>query len=93
MIQTISEGEITGIAIVIDSITDIFGIDLRDKVIIIKRLDQELLSNLFDIKGIIVEDGGFLSHTSIFLREANIPCKRIKDATKIYVDGISVELK
>jgi len=93
MIQTISEGEITGIAIVIDSITDIFGIDLRDKVIIIKRLDQELLSNLFDIKGIIVEDGGFLSHTSIFLREANISCKRIKDATKIYVDGISVELK
>jgi pyruvate kinase len=92
MIKTISEGQIEGIVIIIDSIKDIHGKAISNKVVITKELDQKLLSHLFTVKGIIVEEGSLLSHVSIFCREANIPCKLIDNATKIYKDGDTIKI-
>ena len=92
MIKTISEGQIEGIVIIIDSIKDIHGKAISNKVVITKELDQKLLSHLFTVKGIIVEEGSLISHVSIFCREANIPCMLIDNATKIYKDGDTIKI-
>lgn len=92
MIKTISEGQIEGIVIIINSVKDIHGKAISNKVVITKELDQKLLSHLFNVKGIIVEEGSLLSHVSIFCREANIPCKIIHNATKIYKDGDEIKI-
>ena len=92
MTKTISEGSIEGIILIVNSIEDISKINLNDKIIVTKRLDSQLLSYLFDVKGIIVEEGSLLSHVAIFLREASIPCKLIPDATKIYKQGDKIKI-
>jgi len=93
MIKTISEGKIDGSAIIIESVDDIYKKDIVDKVVIIQKLDPKLLSHLFSVRGIILEEGSILSHVAIFLREVNIPCKIIPNAKKVYKQGEKIYLE
>ena len=45
-----------------------------------------------DARGIIVEQGGTLSHIAIYSRELGIPCVRLEDATTLLPAGAWVRL-
>jgi pyruvate,water dikinase len=53
----------------------------------------ELYIYLNKCKGIIIEHGGKLCHAAIVAREANIPCVRIENATKLFKNGQKIEIK
>lgn len=84
MDQILSPGKIEGILYFIKSFNELKNLDLSDKIIVVKRLDENSLLSIFGAKGVIVEEGSFLSHVSIFLRESNIPCRLISNITEKY---------
>lgn len=88
----LSNGKIYGECIVfdLDSFDDKI---ITDKIIVIKEITLEILPKLYSVKGIIVENGSILSHTSIILREIGIPMVKIKNATKIYKTGEIIDIK
>lgn len=87
----LSNGKICGECIVINSkIPE--NINLNNKIIVIKEVTLDILPKLYFVKGIIVENGSVLSHVSIFLREIDIPMVKIKNATKIYKTGMTIDI-
>lgn len=68
----VSPGVATGAPKVMKGATDLFK--GKNKVLVAKRLLAHQLPSLKNISGIILESGGYLSHTSIVAREMNIPC-------------------
>lgn len=93
MDQILSPGKIEGILYFIDSYNQLKNIDLSDKVIVIKKLDEKSLLYIYGVKGVIVEEGSFLSHVAIFLRESKIPCRIISNMVEKYnnLDKISLD--
>ncbi|GEM_PF-1646248 len=91
-IDILINGKITGVCVVIDSISDFNTKDIKNKIIVIKKITLDILPNFYDVKGIIVEEGTLLSHVSIFIREIGVPMVKIEDALKKYKDNDIVSL-
>jgi rifampicin phosphotransferase len=88
----LASGKIKGEVIIISSKKDI-NKDISGKVIVAKEITLEILPKMYDVKGVVVENGSILSHVSIFLREIGIPMVKIKNATKIYKTGEIIDIK
>lgn len=69
-----------------------FKINVNNKVLVTKTTDPGWTVLFPLIKGIIIEQGGVLSHASIVARELGIPCFVIPDATTILKNGSRVEM-
>ena len=92
LVEVLSPGKIEGETIIILSKKDLDK-NISNKIIVSKEISLDMLSKMYVVKGIIVENGSVLSHVSIFLREIGIPMVKIKDATKIYKTGTIVNIK
>lgn len=92
MVEVLSPGKIEGETIIILSKKDL-NKNISNKIIVSKEISLDMLSKMYVVKGIIVENGSVLSHVSIFLREIGIPMVKIKDATKIYKTSTIVNIK
>jgi phosphohistidine swiveling domain-containing protein len=76
----LSPGKIKNEVILILSKEDL-NKNIKNKVIVVKKITLDILPKLYDVKSIIIENGTKLSHISIFTREIGIPMIKIKDAT------------
>lgn len=92
LVEVLSPGKIEGETIIILSKKDL-NKNISNKIIVSKEISLDMLSKMYVVKGIIVENGSVLSHVSIFLREIGIPMVKIKDATKIYKTSTIVNIK
>lgn len=92
MIEVLSPGKINGEIIIINSKKDLKEKNISNKIIVIKEITLEDLTELYAVKGIIVENGSLLSHLFIFIREIRIPCIKQKDALKIYKNKQNIEI-
>lgn len=87
--QGTSKGIITAPAIVMESLD--FRKDYQNKILVTKATDPGWTVIFPLLKGIITEQGGMLSHTSIISRELGIPCVvKIKNATEIIETGQTI---
>lgn len=67
--------------------------DCRDKIVVLKHALPYQFSKLSNVKGIITDEGGTLSHAAIIAREYNIPCIiATKNATQVLKDKDKVEV-
>lgn len=92
LIEVLALGKIEGEVIIILSKNDL-NKTISGKVIIAKEITLDMLPKMYNVKGVIVENGSVLSHVSIFLREIGIPMVKIKNATKLYKTGTIINLK
>jgi phosphohistidine swiveling domain-containing protein len=92
MIEILSNGKISGNIIIINSIFDLKNKDITNKIIVTKELTLEMLTDIYNVKGIIVENGNLLSHIFIFLREIGIPCIKQENATRNYKENDFVDI-
>lgn len=95
----VSNGKCYGIARIIKSIADINKVCKGD-IIIIPYSDVSWASLFNNVKGIVSESGGMLSHCAIIARELKLPAvvavrgaMSIKDGSTVLVDGDLGEVK
>jgi rifampicin phosphotransferase len=63
------------------------------EIVVVKNTDPGWTPLFGLCKGLIVENGGLLSHAAIISRELNLPCIiGVKDATKIFKTGQSIKM-
>ncbi len=70
-------------------------VDYSNKIIIFKNIDPGMVSLISQAKGIIIEEGGILSHGAIIAREMRIPAiigvqgvsNKVKDGQNIRLNG------
>jgi len=89
--EILSEGKIEGEVILISSKDDL-NKDIKGKIIVSKKITLDMLHKLYNVKGIIVEEGTKLSHVALFIREINIPYVRIDSAMKKYKSGEIIKI-
>jgi len=92
MIEILSKGKISGKVIIINSLEDLKQKEISGKIIVIKEITLKHLTDLYDVKGIIVENGSLLSHTYIFIREIGVPCIKQENALKLYKENQNIEI-
>jgi len=92
MIEILSTGKISGQAVIINSLKDLKEKKISGKIIIAKEITLEYLTELYDVKAIIVENGSLLSHISIFIREIGIPYIKQENALQIYKENQEIEI-
>ncbi|MFA6992239.1 MAG: PEP/pyruvate-binding domain-containing protein [Candidatus Gracilibacteria bacterium] len=91
-VQGVSPGKVEGILVQEDEIKD-EKYKNKDKILFTRVLSPELAKYFDDIKGIVSEQGGFLSHLAIIARERGLPVitgieiDKIKLGRKIEIDG------
>ena len=61
-------------------------------ILVIHKTTPDNIVEIMKVKGVIVEEGGLLSHASIICRELNIPCVQIDNAMEIYKKGNKVQI-
>jgi phosphoenolpyruvate synthase/pyruvate phosphate dikinase len=89
-IQGVSPGKAEGTVVTEDEINNSTN---KDKILFTKVLSPDLTKYFDEIKGIISEQGGFLSHLSIIARERGLPVitgvseNQIKKGEKMFIDG------
>jgi len=81
--EVLSPGTAEGVATNLDGEGDIF---VAEKVTPLDSL------KVVNAKGVIVEEGGTLSHIAIYARELGIPCVRLPGATKLIPAGSRVRI-
>jgi len=81
--EILSPGTAEGVATGLEGEGDIF---VAEKVTPLDSL------KVVNAKGIIVEEGGTLSHIAIYARELGIPCVRLPGATKLIPAGSRVRI-
>lgn len=81
--------KVEGECIVIkDNNSDLFGLDLKDKIFVCPITTCKDVLYLNNIKGLITDNGGVLCHSAIFSREFEIPCiVGCEVATKVLKTG------
>lgn len=90
--QTACRGKVLGKVKIIFTSNDYKKIR-RGDVIVTPMTKPTIVPFLTEVRGIITNDGGVLSHASVISREMNIPCIVGTDyATNILKDGDTVEL-
>ena len=62
------------------------------EIVVAKRITPLDSLKVVNAKGVIVEEGGKLSHIAIYARELGIPCVRLPDATKLIPVGSRVRI-
>ncbi|MDP2642968.1 MAG: PEP/pyruvate-binding domain-containing protein [Candidatus Peregrinibacteria bacterium] len=96
--QGVSPGKAEGILIEEDQLKD-EKYKNKDKILFTRVLSPELVKHFDEIKGIVSEQGGFLSHLSIIARERGLPVvtgvtkETLKIGTKIKIDGNTGDYK
>ncbi len=85
--EVLSPGTVEGV---------VSSLEKPGEIIVAKRVTPLDSLKVVNAKGIILEEGGKLSHIAIYARELEIPCVRLPNATrlipissrvKIYEDG------
>ncbi len=92
MIEVLSTGKISGEVVIINSLKELKEKKISGKIIVTKELTLEFLTELYDVKGIIVENGSLLSHMSMFIREIGIPYIKQKNALQLYKENQKIEI-
>lgn len=92
MVEILSNGKISGQVAIINSLEDLKQKEISGKIIVTKEITLEYLTELYDIKGIIVENGSLLSHIYIFIREIGVPCIKQENALQIYHENQNVDI-
>ena len=92
MIERLSPGRINGQVVTISSLEDLKQKEISEKIIVTKEITLEYLTELYDVKGIIVENGSLLSHIFIFIREIGVPCIKQENAQQIYHENQNVDI-
>ncbi|MBR4732843.1 MAG: phosphoenolpyruvate synthase [Lachnospiraceae bacterium] len=88
-----SAGEVTAMALVIQSVED--AKDVSDKILVTRMTDPGWVFLLTTAKGVISEKGSLLSHTAIISRELGVPSvvgvenllETVKTGDLLHVDG------
>ncbi|MBI2437117.1 MAG: hypothetical protein HYV41_05290 [Candidatus Magasanikbacteria bacterium] len=85
-------GRVKGYAVVVQNRQDYEKIN-RDDILVTPSTIPEMVPYLKNVKAIITEEGGILSHGALISRELQIPCIiGTKVATKVFKDGDLVEV-
>ncbi len=74
--EILSSGSAEGIVATLGDETD-------NKIVVAKRITPLDSFKVVNALGIIVEEGGMLSHIAIYARELGIPCVKLDNATKL----------
>lgn len=75
------------------SIPGTFGNSVTDKILVLTSHHEAYEYFFKGIKGLILEDGNLLSHSSIMARELGIPCIiKVKNATQILKSGMQLKM-
>lgn len=69
--------------------------DVKGKILVTQGTDFNMMEYIFNCSGLLVEEGGILSHASIIAREIEKPCivgikdiyRRINNGSLIYLNG------
>ncbi len=91
-IQGVSPGKAEGLLVEEDEMREDKFKD-KDRILFTRVLSPELVKYFDEIKGIVSEQGGFLSHLSIIARERGLPvvtgisARDLKKGEKIKIDG------
>lgn len=90
--QTAQPGKVQGIACVIRSKNEL-GKILDDCILITSSTTPDYVPFLSNVRGIVTEEGGILSHAAIISRELKIPCViGAKGVTMTITDGQGIEI-
>lgn len=69
------------------------GLDLSDKIVVLKQALPHQFTQLAKARGIITEEGGLLSHAAVIAREYNVPAIiGVRKVTQNLIEGEVVEL-
>lgn len=99
--QGVSQGEIEGVVLVLDSPSEVFQSTLENVILVTKNTDPAWVYVMSQSKGLISEKGSLLSHTAIIGRELGIPTvvgvrnatKLLRSGEKILLNGRTGEIK
>ncbi len=84
-------GFVSGIALVLKSFDP--KVSFVDKILVTKQTDPGWTPVFTQLKGIVVERGGMLSHAAIVAREFGLPCiSQVEGATDSISNGQTIEM-
>ena len=81
--EVLSPGIVDGIAT---------SLEKPGEIVVARKITPLDSLKVVNAKGIIVEEGGTLSHIAIYARELGIPCVRLPGATKLIPAGSRVRI-
>ena len=84
-------GKAEGLACVLTSVKDLVKVQQGD-IVVVDRATPLYAPAFKKAKGLIVAEGGRLTHASVLAREYALPCIILKHATTLLHDGDRVEI-
>ena len=89
-----SRGIATGRVILLDNLNDAAREKTENVIVVSEMISPSITTLPTNVKGIITDEGGILSHAAIIARELRIPCiVGTAKATSVLKEGMTVLVK